>query len=89
MDAQPVLLGRDVVALYPSLEPVAVAELTAKAVRESSIKFNGVNFYFLLIYLFITMGRSQMERLGMGELVPKYKRKEKNSQSLAATHNRN
>ena len=49
--ATPILFGCDVVALYPNLEPIIVAHVAAQTVKESDIKFSGVNFYFLIAYL--------------------------------------
>ena len=89
MEGKPIMMGCDVVSLYPNLEPVAVAQLTADAVMNTKVQFKGVNFYFLLIYLVIVLGKNQMIKLGLADYVPIYKEKEGQSQSLAAKNNRN
>ena len=76
------------VGLYPNLDPICVAELTAQAVKKSNVKFSAVNYSFLIIYLTLTLGSDQMQRLGLGRFIPKNKGKE-NIRSLAASQNRN
>ena len=86
--AKPIMVGCDVVGLYPNLDPICVAELTAQAVKKSNVKFSAVNYSFLIIYLTLTLGSDQMQRLGLGRFIPKNKGKE-NIRSLAASQNRN
>ena len=86
--AKPIMVGCDVVGLYPNLDPICVAELTAQAVRKSNVKFSAINYSFLIIYLVLTLGSDQMQRLGLGKVIPKNKGKEK-IRSLAASQNRN
>ena len=90
MNGRPILFGCDVVGLYPNLDPTSVAVITAKAVRDTrKVKFKSVNYYFLIIYLMLTMGRSNMEKAGLGDCVARKKQNNKNeSKSLAALNNR-
>ena len=84
-DQTPIMVGCDVVGLYPNLDPVNVAKITGEAVRKTKIKFNGVNFHILTIYLMLILGASHMNKLGLGEILPKRKnKKEENIRSLAS-----
>ena len=76
------------VGLYPNLDPVCVAKLTAQAVRRSAVKFRSVNYCFLIVYLMLTLGTAQMERLGLGRCISKNKGKD-NIRSLTATQKKN
>ena len=84
---KPVLLGSDVVALYPSLGAVQSAEMAENAVLESNIKFTGFDFRWLIIYLFLMIGSSGMMREGLHEFIP-VRNSKSNSRSLAARNNR-
>ena len=65
-----VLIGADVVGLYPSLD----AELSAEAVREetvrSEIKFKGINNKEALRYIAVNCDKFEARRLGLEHLVP-------------------
>ena len=87
MEGKPVLFGCDVVGLYPNLDPISVAHVTAQAVKNTKIKFKAVNFYYLIIYLVLVLGVGQMEKMGLGQCIVK-KKKKNNINSLAATSNR-
>ena len=52
----PVMVGADVIGLYPNLDPIKVARITADMVENSRIKFSGVNFCILLVYLLLILG---------------------------------
>ena len=86
-DATPVLIGCDVIGLYPNLDPVCIAELCSQAVKKTEVKFKSVNMCFLVIYLCLTLGRSKLEKLGLSQCLPKYKGKD-SIKSLTATQNR-
>ena len=72
---KPVMVGCDVVGLYPNLDPIGVAQITAEAVRNTKIEFKGINFYFLVVYLTLVLGRSQMEKMGLSDCIPRRKMK--------------
>ena len=86
-DLQPILFGCDVVGLYPNLDPISVAHVTAQSAMNTNVKFSSVNYYFLIIYLVLVLGKSQMERIGLGQCIAK-KKKMNNINSLAAQSNR-
>ena len=86
-DTGPVMIGGNVKALYPSLDGVASAQITAEAVRESKIKFSGINTYFLVVYLFLILGRDGMVKADLKECIPTRKNKS-NAMSLTSTLNR-
>ena len=83
----PIMFGCDVVGLYPNLDPISVAQVTAQAVLNTSVRFKSVNFYFLIVYLVLTLGVIQMQRIGLRDCIARKKTKN-NVNSLAATSNR-
>ena len=84
---EPVLIGADVQALYPNLDGLCVAKIAANAVRETKVKFSGINYYFLTVYLLLVLGFEGMHRNGLGECIPRRKKKS-NARSLASLNNR-
>jgi len=82
MNARPVLMGCDVVGLYPNLDQVSVSQITMEAVRSTKVKFSGINYALLAIYLVLVMGPIQMAKVGLHECIPK-KKINSNSQSLS------
>ena len=71
--AKPVLVGFDVVGLYPNLDPIAVAQVSADVVRETEVKFHGIEFNILAVYLLLVLGHSRLIRAGLGGCIPKRK----------------
>ena len=43
------MIGADVCVLYPLMDTVATAELAAESVRQSDIKFAGIDFKMLIM----------------------------------------
>ena len=87
-DGKPLLLGSDVVALYPSLDPVSTAEITYEAVLKSNIEIEGIDFARLSVYLLLTHGEKNIRDMGLECIIPKRLDKSK-ARSLSATLNRN
>ena len=88
-NSEPLLLGADVISLYPSLDGIAVAKLTGNAVRKTKVAFSGINYLFLCVYLYQIICGDEMRKLGLGKCVPKKKeKKDEGVKSLAATLNR-
>ena len=88
-DGRPVLFGSDVVGLYPNLEPTSVARLAANSIRSTKVKFRGINYYFLIVYILLVVGENEMKNLGLSDCIPKKKKEsERNIKSLAAELNR-
>ena len=88
-NSKPIFFGSDVVALYPSLEPTGVARIAGDAVRKSSVQLRGINYYFLVVYLFLVLGVGELEKLGLSECIPRRKKQSHSSvKSLAAEINR-
>ena len=86
-EAKPILFGGDVVGLYPNMDPISVAQITADAVRKTRVKFKGINVQLLAVYLVLVLGQSELCKRGLGDIVPRRKHKS-NSTSLAGTLNR-
>ena len=57
-------------ALYPSLEQVETASITANAVRNSKILFQDVQYDELSVYLALTIGREGMKKWGIEHCHP-------------------
>ena len=55
---KPILVGADVVSLYPNLKKEVSGEMIYRATVESGIEFKGVNYDMLSVYLFLVMGIS-------------------------------
>ena len=90
----PVMIGADVCALYPSMDTVATAELAAESVRQSDIKFPGIYFKMLIIYVFLILGTEAFDEAGLSELIPIRQqiiegKSDQNSKSLLSRYNRN
>ena len=60
-----VFIVADVSALYPSLDQVETAGITANAVRESNVCFQNVSYDELAVYLALTIGKEGMNKWGV------------------------
>ena len=90
IDSKPIMFGADVKSLYPNLDGVNVAKVAGDAVRSTKIKFTGINFLMLSVYLLLVMGRSEMEKAGLGSCIPNRRKGDKSqARSLSANLNRN
>ena len=65
-----------------------MAKIAANAVRETKIKFSGINYYFLTVYLLLGLGIEGMYKNGLGECIPRRKLKSK-ARSLSTLNIRN
>ena len=83
----PVMVGGDVVGLYPNMDIISTAELSSRVVQETDITFSGVNYKMLAIYLFLVLGPLTMINLGLGGCVPRRLSKTQ-ATSLASRENR-
>ena len=72
VDGDRVMIGSlDVEALYPSIDVNLAAKMTGNLVRESAIKFEGIDWRWALIYLVLTM--SNIEKVDSVTLLRKDK----------------
>ena len=69
-DHSSILLGADVVALYPSIDAIGCAELVFEAVMDSKVEFHGIDLDWLSIYLLLTVGEDTLHEYGLREIVP-------------------
>ena len=86
--SKPVLIGSDVAALYPNLDRFITGAVMFEAVMESTVKFQGIDYDLLAIYLFLIMGESLMIKEGLAECVPRRRDQSNNTRSLAAKYTR-
>ena len=75
-DKKMLVVGSDVEALYPSLEDMAVAEICYKAVMESKVKFEGVNYREAVLYVALNWTAQQCRLSKLRRVLP---RRAKNS----------
>ena len=87
VDSDPIMLGVDVKTLYPSLDCVATSELAAKAVRDTKIKFGGIDYNRLSVYLTLSLGEEILNKNGLFHIIPKRQDKSK-AISLSAKNNK-
>ena len=83
-----VFIGADVCALYPSLDQIETAVITAHAVKESNIFFQDISYDELSVYLALTIGKEGMAKWGVGHCFPR-KLTDDNQMSLNSKVNRN
>ena len=84
---KPILLGADVVSLYPNLKKEVTGEMIYRAVMECDIDFQGLDYEMMSIYLFLVLGAGCMIKCGLGDCIPIRKGKS-NARSLIAKTNR-
>ena len=90
LKGEPIIIGCDVVGLYPNLDPINVARISADAVRHTKIQFRGVDLCYLAIYLLLTLGENTMRKVGLAACIPTRINKDNgNPQSLSSNINRN
>ena len=76
----PIMIGGDVKTLYPSLDCVSTGEMAAQAVRDTEIKFGGIDYERLRVYLTISLGENILSRHGLQNIIP-----ERSNDSTAAS----
>ena len=68
LDSPPIMLGGDVKTLYPSLDSVTTSEIAAQAIRDTKIKFGGIDYPRLSVYLTLSLGESLLTKKGLGHI---------------------
>ena len=68
-----VVSSEDVEALYPNLEIMASARLCGEAVKQSKMRFEGVDYFWAGKYIAMTCAPKEIEESNLGETVPKRK----------------
>ena len=86
--ATPVMVGADVSTLYPSMDNIGSAEMAAKSIRESEVKFNNIDYQKLATYLTLTLGKEGLTEAGLGHVITLKINKKCNARSLAAASNK-
>ena len=87
--SQPVFIGGDAVALYPSMDILGTTEMIARVVMESNIKFENLNYQYMLVYLYLVLGEEVFRENGISGLVPsRSKWKDSKAKSLSSKINR-
>ena len=69
-DSPMVIVGSDVEALYPSLEDVKVAEICYKAVLESDMKFENIDYKEAVRYIAMHWSESQCRMSDLRRVLP-------------------
>ena len=65
-----VMVGGDVVALYPSMEANSTAAVAYRAVKESKLKFEKINYAYAMVFLTLTLGVGTIDKLGLAAVMP-------------------
>ena len=88
MEADPILMGADVIGLYPNLDTISVAKVTADTVLNSKVTFSAFNFTYLMVYLLLlVLGATELHKAGLGDCIPRRKNKSE-SRSLCSKVNK-
>ena len=86
---KPVLVGGDAVALYPSLDLIGTTEMVARVIMDSDVKFENIDYGYLLVYLLLILGEEGLRDSGLKEYIPRRTNwKDSKACSLAAQLNR-
>ena len=88
MDLPAILIGCDVVGLYPALETVPTSFIAYQSIRELNVKVHDINYNRALVFLILAMGMSNMIRMGLGPYLLTQKDHEFTAKSLSAKKNR-
>ena len=64
----------DVKSLYPSLQAKPCAAIIARMLNESRLVVEGVNWDQAVFYIALTIDRARVEEMGLGEVVPKWRK---------------
>ena len=87
LEEKPIIIGADVSALYPSMIKEVTGELVYRAVTKTDIEFEGLDYDFMAVYLFLVLGTGLMLKCGLESVIPVRKNKSK-ARSLLALSNR-
>ena len=86
-DKKPVIVGGDVEALYPSMKHIPTAKMMYKAIIETPIEFENIDFNVLNVYLFLVLGAEGMKKHDLKRL-PMRRNDNSKARSLQSKSNR-
>ena len=66
-----VVIGADVEALYPSLLDIEIANICYNTIMKSSISFNNINYRKALLYLAISMNKTDQRTSPLWRILPR------------------
>ena len=84
----PIIVGGDVEALYPSLEHIPTSKILYKAMMETDVNFESLDYGMMSIYLFLVLGGEGMKKHGLKRLPQRTKEKDSAARSLLSKVNR-
>ena len=87
LDSDPIMIGGDVMTLYPSLDTITTSQIAAQAVRNTEVKFGGIDYDRLSVYLTLILGEHILNKYGLYHIIPRRKDDSK-AVSLAAKNNK-
>jgi len=88
MNEKPLFIGADVESLYPNLDREITGQLMYKAVMEFDVKFHGIDYERLAIYLYLVLGLGVMTKCDLGDCAPVRVDSTTSARSLGARSNR-
>ena len=65
-----VIVGADVASLYPSLDPILTSELIYRAVLETEIEFQNIDYKEVSTYLAVVLNQSEARKMKIAHLLP-------------------
>ena len=75
-EAPPIMLGGDVVALYPSMKTAPTGAVAYEAMKKTKIKFEKINYKYAIVFLLLTIGAGTLNNLGLSGVIPERKKRE-------------
>ena len=60
-DAPPIMLGGDVIALYPSMETNPTAAVAYREIKRSTLKFKKINYAYGIVFLLLKIDLSSLD----------------------------
>ena len=84
----PIFVGGDVIALYPSLDGVSASNLASEAVKQTNIMFEGIDYRRLAVYLNLVLVEDKLCNLNLRDIIPERRDPENKSEALSAKSNK-
>ena len=84
----PIFVGGNVIALYPSLDGVSASYLASEANKQTNIMFEGIDYRRLAVYLNLVLGEDNLCNLNLRDIIPERRDPENKSEALSAKSNK-
>ena len=81
-----VITGSDIKQLFPAMKTLETSELVYKAAMETKIKFNGINYTELSVFLALTLSNEEAVKNNIYHLLPKRKHRRGRKPKITGTN---